>query len=169
MCVHTDCAHISSRTSLAYICQYQEYYTCTPMPGTYMEIHVHSTLAMKEVGRKERQPRQTRHITPRPDKQDIQDIDFTNHTKIGQTNSHKYNMQHQGRRYRGGQGGSGTPTFHSEGAEPPTFATQIHIGQVGLSPLSRSFSVYTERLSCTFTYLCTCALLQHNHFASPYY
>ena len=28
----------------------------------YMEIHVHSTLAMKEVGRKERQPRQTRHI-----------------------------------------------------------------------------------------------------------
>ena len=59
-----------------------------------MEIHVHSTLAMKEVGRKERQPRQTRHITPRPDKQDIQDIDFTNHTKIGQTNSHKYNMQH---------------------------------------------------------------------------
>ena len=43
-----------------------------------MEIHVHSTLAMKEVGRKERQPRQTRHTVHRPDKQDI---DFTNHTK----------------------------------------------------------------------------------------
>ena len=39
----------------------------------YMKIHVHSTLAMKEVGGKERQPRQ---ITPRPDKQDTQ----TRHT-----------------------------------------------------------------------------------------
>ena len=48
----------------------------------YMEIHVHSTLAMLEVGRKQRQPRHTVHTVQRPDKQDIY---LTNHTKIGKT------------------------------------------------------------------------------------
>ena len=48
----------------------------------YMEIHVHSTLAMLEVGRKERQPRQARHIIPRPNKQDTQHKDHRNKTHV---------------------------------------------------------------------------------------
>ena len=61
---------------------------------TYMEIHVHSTLAMKEVGRKRKatqtnktyntQTRQTGHTGHR----------FHQPYKKRQTNSHKYNMQH---------------------------------------------------------------------------
>ena len=54
-----------------------------------MEIYVHSTL---EVGRKERQPRQTRHITPRPDKHDTQHTDQTNKTYISCTYSHAVQM-----------------------------------------------------------------------------